>query len=116
MSDKFREDWEHPDHTIRYWYRDLGWIYNRRPRISQAEHQTKAEYDALMPKQGDVIEVRDHDDEYWSEREFLAFDGEKAVVRSGALCFLSWNQWRPIQPVDVDALKKAAYLTNGETK
>jgi len=116
MSDKFREEWEHPDHPIRRWFCDGWWIYEHLPRTIRADHQTKAEYDALMvaePKKGDMIEVRDRDSD-WIEREFLAFDGEgRAVVRSGAFFYHAWAQWRPITTpttISVDEMKRRARL------
>ena len=47
-----------------------------------------------MPKQGDIIQVRDCSDEWWIDDTFVAFFDGKAITTPWWDEFNIWNEWR----------------------
>lgn len=47
-----------------------------------------------MPKQGEIIQVRDCSDRWWIDEAFVAFFDGKAITTPGWDEFNIWNEWR----------------------
>jgi len=121
MSDKFREDWKHPDAVGRVSDKGEPWAYRRdRMSVHWEDAQTSEEYDALMrpePKQGDMVWVQSDSDLPWRQRRFLAMvDGECWCYQIGSVReAMSWPEWRPIEPeMSVGNLDTSTKLKEGK--